>query len=431
MKKNRFKKLSILALSTVCLLTNQANGMDKPETALGQSGLGRSSLNMSQLEQSLVSELSQLTEEQMMTMSQLMSSIKQGGLSTSHFDTTDIIYKQEFEKLNDSGNLFLWPTKTHPGKMCDAFGKLFAIHDSALRFFEMENDSSVFKNLCHNLDKESAVEFTKFLINTEAENLELISNPSYMIMFLKMLKPLNFQPCMELALQLTNNDWHACNAFEHLISGHSSSPIFINSVGIKSGSFFVKMTSLYKNLINSFQHMYLGNVGDANQQQAVKEKIQNSLKDQFNQIFTVGGKQCFDIVKDGDLINRQFSKWLNILSVLPKYTVQSWEQKGPLLEQFQNQVEWANKTLDASLTNKKMYSGVSVSPYTVSLTQTNKQDKSEEHDFLKGVVKEHQESHKDEISAYNNVKDELPMLKKAIKLFDNFADILSKKGKMS
>jgi hypothetical protein len=367
-----------------------------------------------------------------LSLSQLISSVKQGGnLSGNLFDSTDTLYKQELERLHNSNKSPLWPDNIHPNKMCDAFGALFATYDSVLGYFEIEKDFSVFKNLCHNLDKESSSELTKFLMNMTTQDLGLIANPSYMIMFLKMLRPLNLQPCMQLALQLTNHDWHVQNHFNFLMGPHYYQPIISLCMGMKSGSFVVKTGSLFESLTGPFQHIHVPTVGDVNQQQAVRKQIQDSFKEQLNQTFNVCGKQCYDIAEHGDLIDIQFAKWLNILYTLSKYEVKKWEKKGFLLETFQNQANWAKKTLKDSIADKKMYSGASVSPYTVSLIKTGQKEKSESLEFLNQVIDEHVESHKEELSAFDKVKNALPILGKAIELFDNLADSVKKAGRIS
>jgi len=423
--KNKFIKLSILALSMICILANdQAKAAERRDASLTQSGMGNS-LMMSQLQQSLMFDVSQLTEQQQLLMAELLKSVKRGeNLSSSTFDKTSRLYKQEFEILSSDDKCFL-RTKINPSKMSDAFGILFNIYHPGLTFFHMEQDYSVFKNLCNGLDKENAVELTNFLLSIKSEDLDLICNPSSLIIFLKMLRPLDLSPCFKLAMELSQNDWNV----QHLLSVIGGKKTFDSFMRLKSHSFIVEISALYNQLINVVEALYLQNIAEIQQKQAVKEKIKDSIKVQFNQIFNFCGTQWFDIAEHGQLIDTQLSKWMNNSYTLSKYEIKKWAQRGVQLEQFQTDVDWARNTLTASLTNKKMYSGAPVAPYTISLTETSKEDKAESPDFLNQVIDAHVQSHEEELKTFNNVKDALPTVKKGVELFEDVGDFLKKAGK--
>ncbi len=420
MMKNRFKKLAILALSTVCLLANGATHGMNDEKDLNQSGFGSSSLGMSQLQQSFVSDLSQLTEEQMMLMSQLISSVRQGNnidlsrsLSASSMGLSPA--EREIKRLiSNSKGVDLFP-------QLDPFKIMRLINEVLLPKYAAVLQGGFAKRTL-NISEGDFEDVLDFLKTNKSFIMGDLCSPHPMILLLKMIShSLDLTP-------LTSNIQQN-HHYGYQLPFPQSEMLLRDCSGIINRQFIVKMDNFYKSLKHLIDSQYFHGMGQ--DQQQTKEKIINEVTKDLNRKMSYTGYE-FKIDEDAKEVSQIIQNWVKVVRQLVSFELREWEGKEASYRQLQECYDFASQQLLAAQSNQTLYfSGVVKTPYTIALIEVEKPEQASSLDFINQRVDFYKKSDEKKLYEYNGIKEELSSLKKLQNWFDDLFGDVAKKGRMS
>ena len=368
--KNIFKKFLITSLSTVCLLANQANGMDNSKTNpnFGESSLQRSQMTPFVLQLSQILKLDSEQTAGLVSLSeQNPEEFARSFLGTSGFGTSSLSAssmglspdEREIKRLiSKSADADLFPP-LDPFKIMHLINEILVPKYASVL-------SNRFSKRSLDISEGDFDDVLEFLTKNKSFIMGDLCSPRSMILFLKLItqKP---------DFNIITHDPHHMNMYGHYYHSPAQTS-WMTFSGTKHGQFILKMDWFYNNLksiIANPQH-YHGGIPD---QQQVNEKNLATLKSNFNKIFSYPGHE-FDAEFDTVEVSQTIENWVNVVHKLVSFELREWEGKYTLLHQLQGSYDLTHKQLSEAQSNQGFYfSGVVKTPYTIGLIQVEKKNK--------------------------------------------------------